>query len=113
VRFILRHERSAELFFCAQQSAIGQEILREHAFPAPPESLVLIEQGQVFTEASAAFALCRYLRFPWRAASVFRFLPAVLTRAAYRWIARNRLRFFGKQQACDLPSPAEAARFLS
>ncbi len=74
---------------------------------------MLIEGGQVRTEASAAFALCRYLRFPWRAASVFRFLPADLTRAVYRWIARNRLRFFGKRQACNLPSPAQAERFLS
>jgi predicted DCC family thiol-disulfide oxidoreductase YuxK len=30
-------------------------------------------------------------------------LPRAVRDAAYRWIARNRYRWFGKREACALP----------
>ena len=30
----------------------------------------------------------------------------------YDWIARNRYRWFGREEACRLPTPALRARFL-
>ena len=33
--------------------------------------------------------------------------------AVYRWIARNRYRWFGRSEVCRVPTPALRARFLS
>jgi len=30
----------------------------------------------------------------------------------YRWVARNRYRWFGKRDSCRVPSPEERERFL-
>lgn len=32
--------------------------------------------------------------------------------ALYRWLARNRYRWFGRSDTCLLPAPEHAARFL-
>jgi predicted DCC family thiol-disulfide oxidoreductase YuxK len=41
-----------------------------------------------------------------------RFVPRAIREAVYGWIARNRYRFFGRRDSCDLPSPAERELFL-
>jgi len=43
----------------------------------------------------------------------FRLLPAPIRDAAYGLVARNRLRWFGRREACDLAEPGLEDRFLS
>ena len=69
----------------------------------PLSSIVVIHGQQVFTESKAIFHLSRYMRFPHRVLGIFKWLPRMLTDAIYRWIARNRYRWFGKKSACMLP----------
>ena len=74
--------------------------------------MVLVEEGRVSLRSRAILGICRYLPSPWRWASVFSILPAFLTDLAYRVLAANRYRIWGRLEACRLPSPEEAARFL-
>ena len=39
-------------------------------------------------------------------------LPRGLRDAAYRWLASNRYRWFGRHEACALPAPEHRQRFL-
>jgi predicted DCC family thiol-disulfide oxidoreductase YuxK len=39
-------------------------------------------------------------------------IPAGLRDALYRWIARNRYRWFGQRESCMLPTPEDRARFI-
>jgi len=39
-------------------------------------------------------------------------LPRGPRDAAYRWVARHRYRWFGREETCWLPTPAWQARFL-
>ena len=45
-------------------------------------------------------------------AALGRLAPCALRNAAYRWLARNRIRLFGEAELCALPTAAERARFL-
>ena len=40
-------------------------------------------------------------------------VPAFVRDGVYRWIARNRYRWFGKGEQCWVPTPALRARFLA
>jgi predicted DCC family thiol-disulfide oxidoreductase YuxK len=53
------------------------------------------------------------LGFPWSLAGAFRAVPRVLRDPMYDFIARNRLRFFGKRDSCYLPDPRDQDRFLA
>jgi predicted DCC family thiol-disulfide oxidoreductase YuxK len=48
----------------------------------------------------------------WGLARVFLIVPPVIRNAVYKFIARNRYKWFGKHDACRLPTPEERALFL-
>jgi len=111
VRFVLRHERSTVLRFLSLQGARERGVLEALELPETLDSMVLIEENRVSVESEAALRLSRYLKAPLSWLAPLAALPDVLHRPLYRWIARNRLRWFGAP-SCELPDPEQAARFL-
>jgi predicted DCC family thiol-disulfide oxidoreductase YuxK len=118
VNFILDHERSGELRFASLQSDAARALLAEHGAPVEqlgqgdPDTMVLLEGGRLFDRSAAALRIARRLRWPWRALAVFLIVPRPLRDLVYRFVARNRYRWFGKSDACRMPSPELRARFL-
>ena len=114
VGFLIPRDRTGRLRFASLQSAVGQELLRRHGIPAPatPDSIVYIEGERAFTRSDAALAIAGRLAPPWPLLGVFWYVPRPLRDAVYKWIARNRYRWFGRSETCQLPTPALRARFL-
>ncbi len=114
VLFVLRHERTPALRFCALESETGARLLTRHGIGTDYRgSLVVIDAGRVFLKSDAALQVARYLQWPWswgRAALIF---PRPLRDWAYDLIARNRYRWFGRHDACLLPSPELKLRLLA
>ncbi|NBQ15584.1 MAG: DUF393 domain-containing protein [Proteobacteria bacterium] len=54
--------------------------------------------------SDAAIEIARRLPWPWRAAFALRAVPAPVRDAAYRWVARNRFRWFGRADRCAPPT---------
>jgi predicted DCC family thiol-disulfide oxidoreductase YuxK len=112
VRFILRHEKSPQLHFASLQSETGRTQLKKFQIPPENDSMILIQQGGAFTGSHAAIRVCAYLRAPWSWFHAFRHLPAFIHAPLYRWFARHRYRWFGKDETCPLPDPDQSERFL-
>ncbi len=74
--------------------------------------MVLIEGGAGYTESTAALLIARHLPAPWSWLSVLRIVPRPVRDAVYRLVARNRYRWFGRQEACMVPTAELAKRFL-
>lgn len=49
---------------------------------------------------------------PWSLAGALRLLPRRLRDAVYDRVAHNRLRLFGRREACYLVEPGQEERFL-
>jgi len=60
----------------------------------------------------AALRLARGLRQPWSSAWHLRWIPLFVRDAVYRFISRNRYRWFGRSDVCTLPRADLAPRFL-
>jgi len=125
VQFIIDHERAPNLRFAPLQSDIASERLKatlgEDATRAlvlgaagsgDPDSIVVIEDGKAYTHSTAALRLAAHLTAPWRWAFVFYVVPRFIRDLVYRWIARNRYRWFGKTESCRVPTPELRARFI-
>lgn len=113
VRFILRHDRAGRYRFAAMQSETGRALLAAHGLdPDDPNSLLLCEAGHHWTDSDAILRVLVGFGGPWRAFASLRGLPRGLRDPAYRRLARNRYRWFGRSDACWLPAPEHAARFL-
>jgi predicted DCC family thiol-disulfide oxidoreductase YuxK len=113
VRFVIERDAGATFQFAALQSAAARRILGSHPTPDPlPDSIVLVENGQVYTRSTAALRIARGLRFPWPLAYALIAVPRPLRDAIYSLVARHRYRWFGQRHQCMVPTPALRSRFV-
>ncbi|MBP2114130.1 thiol-disulfide oxidoreductase DCC family protein [Paenibacillus silagei] len=113
VRFIIPRDPKAHFKFASLQSDAARELLKAGGLPEQQlDTVVLIENGKYYTQSAAVLRIARRLRFPWPAAYVFILIPGPLRNAMYRIVARNRYRWFGRDEQCLLPTPDMKRRFL-
>jgi predicted DCC family thiol-disulfide oxidoreductase YuxK len=100
VAFIIRHDPRGRFHFASLQSEPGRAIVQEHGRnPEDLDSILLLESERLYDRSSAALRIARRLSWPWPLASVLVLAPRPLRDLVYRWIARNRYRWFGKMDA--------------
>lgn len=113
VQFLLPRNRSGNLRFASLQSRFAQDLLARLGVQGRlPDSVVLVEHGRVHVRLAAALRMCGHLRFPWPLFRVFLLVPRFLADPVYDWFARNRHRWFARQDRCLLPRPEWRDRFL-
>lgn len=76
------------------------------------ESVVYIRQSTLYSESTAVLWILRDLGGAWRVFILLRIAPRFLRDAIYRWIAKNRYRWMGKQDKCMVPTPELRSRFI-
>jgi predicted DCC family thiol-disulfide oxidoreductase YuxK len=117
VQFVIRQDPAGRFRFAALQSAAGQAVLKAHGLDAAtlaaePDSVLLELDGQFYSHSDAVLLIARALGGPWRLLLAGYVLPRAWRDAAYRFVARHRYRWFGRQESCWLPTPELRARFL-
>jgi predicted DCC family thiol-disulfide oxidoreductase YuxK len=113
VRFLLRHDRRACYRFAAMQAASGRHLLAANGLdPDDPVSFLLVENGRAWRDTDAIVRVVAGLAGPWQLVHALRAVPRPLRDRAYRWLARNRYRWFGRHDSCVLPPEGHADRFL-
>lgn len=112
VQFILKRDPSGMFHFTSLQSEIGQSLLLEYNIPATTNSFLLLEGEHYFTESTAALKVARNLSGFWKLFYFGIVIPKPLRDVVYKWIAKNRYKWFGKKQECMLPTPEQKGRFL-
>ena len=115
VRFILERDPAAVFRFAALQSEAAQTRLRAAGAPTVlPDSVLLLDPDGLHARSDAALRIARQLRRPWpMLARVALLVPRRWRDALYDLVARRRYAWFGRRETCRLPTPDEAARFLS
>lgn len=111
VDHMLRVDRGGLFLFAPLQGATARERLPEGLADAM-KSVVYLREGEVLQRSDAAIRILIDLG-GWRVLHKVWFLfPRVLRDAVYDEVARNRYRWFGKREACRVPTSEERARFL-
>ena len=109
VRFILVRDPRGRFRFASLQSNAARRLLKGDG---PPETIILIDAGKIYSKSTAALRIARGLRFPWPLLYGLVIVPRFLRDVVYDWVARNRYRWFGKRDTCMLPTPQMKERFL-
>jgi predicted DCC family thiol-disulfide oxidoreductase YuxK len=114
VRWIMRHEREPVLQFAPLQGETAAALrARFPNIPGNIDTVVLVDDDRAYLRSKAILRSTRYLHAPWRWAYALRWLPAPLLDLGYRVVAAVRYRLFGRADACEVPAPAQRARFLA
>lgn len=112
VDFIIKHDKKAAFKLAALQSEEANNFLRQEQ-TEKLDSIVLYDNGKLFTKSTAALRIAKELGFPWRIFQIFLIIPKILRDPVYDLIAQYRYKLFGKRDTCRLPSEETKSRFLS
>jgi len=115
VQFVIKRDTKDVFRFVPLQSELGEKILnhiginREHT-----DSMVLYEPGKAyFYKAEAALKITNELGDLYHLLNIFQVFPKFILNAVYDYMAKNRYRWYGKQESCMMPTPELAAKFLA
>ena len=114
VDFVLAHDRRAVFRFAALQSTAGQAALARHRLPSDYiDSMALIADGRCYRYSTAVLEILRRLGWPWALLWPLVLVPPPFRDLVYEHVAARRYRWFGRLDACRLPTAAERERFVS
>ena len=110
VQFIIRHDKEKKFRFAALQSDFALQVLGEKKLA---DSFILYENDIVSERSTAALKVCKTLGGYLGMLYIFILIPKKLRDEIYSWIARNRYKWFGKFDACKIPTPEQKDLFIS
>jgi predicted DCC family thiol-disulfide oxidoreductase YuxK len=114
VQFIIKHDPKHQFRFASLQSDLGQKIIKHFKIPTGEamNSFILFENEKIYTRSTGALRVTKKLNGLWPLLYGFIIIPAFIRNAGYNLIARNRYKWFGKKEACWLPTTELKSLFL-
>jgi len=124
VDFLIRRDRAGRLRYASQQGTSFAALLARHPdlaakaqATATADTIVAAERlpdgsERLHLESDATLAILSRLPGGWGWLRYGKVVPRPVRNLAYRLVAHNRYRLFGRRETCRLPSAAERALFL-
>lgn len=114
VQFVIQHDKKDVFRFVALQSELGKEILNHIGInPKNIDSIILYEPGiAYYYKSSAALQIAQNLGGFWHLGTIFRIIPTGISNQLYDFIAKNRYKWYGKNESCMIPTPELKSKFL-
>jgi predicted DCC family thiol-disulfide oxidoreductase YuxK len=112
IRWLAEHDAADQLRFVRLQSPRGRA-MEERAGTGDLMTVLVEADGRIFSRSDAVLRLGRALGGGFRLlAAIGSWMPRTLRNLAYDFIAARRHRWFGKGDACAMPSEALRSRLL-
>lgn len=113
VSFIINRDKAEYFKFAPLQSEFASGLLEEKEIDrSKTDSVVLVEDGEVFVFSTAALRIAKRLDGLWPALYVFIIVPRPIRDFFYKLFAKYRYRLFGKKDQCMIPTPEVRSRFV-
>jgi predicted DCC family thiol-disulfide oxidoreductase YuxK len=112
VDFVHRRDSKNHFKYASLQGNTAQKMIPELLEDEQLDSLIYYKQGKTFTESSAALHIAKGMSGVWPVLFALILVPKGLRDVIYRWVARNRYRWFGKRETCRMPEAHERPYFL-
>lgn len=113
VQFIIERDPEAQFHFASLQSEVGKHLLQRFNVQSDLDTMILIDETEMYTASSAVLRICKYLPTFWKVFYCFIIIPKPLRDIFYRIVAKNRYRFLKQKTTCMLPTPDITKRFLT
>lgn len=112
VQFVIARDSKNYFKFAALQSDLAVSKLANYSLQVKQgDSFVLLENGKVYEQSTAALRVAKRLNGLWPLLYAFIVVPPFIRNWVYKFIARNRYKWFGKQESCWVPTPELRSRF--
>ena len=113
VQFVIRHDKKNRYKFASLQSGYGQRLMQQFNLPVDElNSFILFENGSIYAKSTGALKVARHLNGAWPLLYGFLIIPKFIRDAVYSYVARHRYKWFGRKDACWVPTPALKEKFI-
>lgn len=114
VQFVIDRDKENYFKFTALQSDYAKEVLSNFDFNSSAlNSILLLEDGKIYTKSSSVLRIVKKLNGFWPLLYSFYIVPKFLRDWVYDIIAKNRYKWWGKQENCRVPTPELKTKFYS
>ena len=114
VQYVIKHDKKNQFMFTALQSDVGKKIIEAYNIDTKKTDSILLyspEKG-IDYKSTAALKIASKLGLPINLMGVFFIIPPFIRNWVYDFIAKNRYKWYGKKDACMIPTPELKSRFL-
>jgi predicted DCC family thiol-disulfide oxidoreductase YuxK len=114
IQYVIKHDKKDLFMFAPIQSDVGQNIIKTYKIDTEKTDSILLYSNEngLSIKSTAALRVAKYLGFPRNLMSIFFIVPTFIRNWVYDFIAKNRYKWYGKQEACMIPTPELKAKFL-
>jgi len=115
VLYVIKHDKANRFIFAPLQGDAGQRIISEFNIDAKKTDSIITYDPRSHTvklKSSAALKIASNMKFPFPLLGLFYVVPPVMRNLVYDFIARKRYKWFGKKDACVIPTLELKAKFL-
>ncbi|MGB5419482.1 thiol-disulfide oxidoreductase DCC family protein [Algibacter sp.] len=114
VLFVIKRDQKNRFLFAPLQSDAGKQIIKAFNIDTSQvDSIILFnpEKG-IHYKSTAALKIASQLSFPTNLIAIFLIVPNFIRNWVYGYIAKNRYKWYGKKEACMIPTPELKSKFL-
>lgn len=115
VLYVIKHDKANRFIFAPLQGDAGQRIISEFNIDAKKTDSIITYDPRSHTvklKSSAALKIASNMKFPFPLLGLFYVVPPVMRNLVYDFIAGKRYKWFGKKDACMIPTLELKAKFL-
>ena len=114
VKYVIRRDKKDVFRFTSLQSDLGKNIQEYLGISNPSlDTIILyIPEEAYYVKSTAALKIMKDFSGAWSLMYFFLIIPAPIRNAVYNFIAKNRYKWYGKQEICRIPTPELKAKFL-
>ena len=109
---LVRWDTTGVLRFAPLQGETAETMLGKQEGDPLGWAIEYVDEQGKHSRSTAALRIMVRLGWPYQLAGMGSLVPASFRDIVYEFVAKRRYRWFGKRDACRLPSAAERARFL-
>ena len=103
IRFISKRDNKSQFIFISQQSDEAKKLMLKHHFNSESlDTIILITKDEAFSKSDAVLEISKNLSGLWFLFSYFKIIPQSIRNLLYDFISKNRYKFFGKNNSCEL-----------
>ena len=110
IQWLIKRDKEKKFRYTTLQSDSGE--LLKSATDINGDSVLLVYKESIYSLSDVGLKCMQILGGGWTVLSWLRFFPKSLRDTVYRFIARNRYKWFGKSDVCMLPDASIRSSFL-
>lgn len=109
--WIMRRDHKCRIAFTPAAGDLGAALYHHYGL-AIDDTYLFLASGRAYGLSEGYFRVADEMGGAWRLLNLFRIVPRPIRDRAYRLIAGNRYRWFGKTEACALLTAEQRARLI-